>query len=110
VKLPNADRAVVQPEKVRDYLLSPLHPIGRFKAAVFGSIGFSGEQWRNLQLWLLELSRSGDATPGQESAHGQKFEIRATLVEPNGRTLAIVSVWMVLVGEDFPRFITAFPG
>jgi len=30
--LPNPERAFVAPNKVRDYLLSPSHPVGRFKA------------------------------------------------------------------------------
>lgn len=34
-KLPNAEQAVVEPAKVRDYLLSSAHPVGRFKAVVF---------------------------------------------------------------------------
>lgn len=33
--LPNAELACIEPEKIRDYLLSPTHPIGRFKAMVF---------------------------------------------------------------------------
>jgi hypothetical protein len=35
MKLPNGDRAMVHEAKVRDYLLSTDHPIGRFKARVF---------------------------------------------------------------------------
>jgi hypothetical protein len=35
MKLPNGDRALIEPEKVRDYLLSTTHPVGRFKAAYF---------------------------------------------------------------------------
>ena len=33
MNLPNADRAVIDARKVRSYLLSRSHPIGRFKAA-----------------------------------------------------------------------------
>ncbi|HET7673949.1 MAG TPA: hypothetical protein VFL54_00355 [Gammaproteobacteria bacterium] len=40
MKLPNAGAAVILPEKVRDYLLSPTHPIGRYKAAFFRSQGY----------------------------------------------------------------------
>ena len=35
MKLPNADRAVVEIEKLRDYCLSSSHPRGRHKARVF---------------------------------------------------------------------------
>jgi hypothetical protein len=45
VKLPQADRAVVDERKVREYLLSRAHPIGRFKAAFFARAGFEAENW-----------------------------------------------------------------
>jgi hypothetical protein len=38
---PDAERAVVTEEKVRDYLLNPNHPVGGPKAAWFASIGYS---------------------------------------------------------------------
>jgi hypothetical protein len=41
VLLPNADRAIVDDAKVREYLLSPSHPIGRFKSVFFAGLGFS---------------------------------------------------------------------
>ncbi len=41
VKLPAADRALVDPAKARDYLLSPAHPVGRYKAYVFFSLGYT---------------------------------------------------------------------
>ena len=45
--LPNADRATIEPSKVRDYLLSPAHPIGRFKAAVFAALGYTQDDWQH---------------------------------------------------------------
>jgi len=44
VRLPNGDRAVVDDAKVRDYLLSPTHPVGRFKSVFFMALGFSAAQ------------------------------------------------------------------
>lgn len=39
MNLPAADRALIQPEKLHDYLLSTEHPVGRFKAAFFARLG-----------------------------------------------------------------------
>jgi len=39
MKLPNSENAVVPPEKLRDYILSPVHPVGRFKSAFFRGLG-----------------------------------------------------------------------
>lgn len=38
-----------------------------------------------------------------------KYTIRATLVRPAGPSADLTSVWIVRVGEDFPRFVTAYP-
>ena len=35
MRIPNAERAVIEPAKLHAYLLSRNHPIGRFKAAFF---------------------------------------------------------------------------
>ncbi|MBI3201308.1 MAG: adhesin [Myxococcales bacterium] len=107
--LPNADRAVVGPAKVRDYLLSPEHPVGRFKAAFFRALGYSADQWELLRADLQFIAQTGDATPTELGPFGQKFEVRATLSSPLGRTAKITAVWIVRTGEDFPRFVTAFP-
>jgi hypothetical protein len=39
MKLPEAQRAVIAPAKIRDYLFSTSHPVGRFKAPFFDSLG-----------------------------------------------------------------------
>lgn len=57
MSLPNADRAIVDPAKVRDYLLSASHPVGRFKAAFFLSLGYSEDRW---EVWML---RTGELSP-----------------------------------------------
>jgi hypothetical protein len=110
MKLPGADQAIVDGAKVRDYLLSLEHPIGRFKAAFFGSLGYTRNQWQRLRQDLLQLGQSGTVEQGQESAFGQKYEVRGILEGPSGGRADIVTVWIVLNGEESPRFVTAFPG
>lgn len=108
--LPNAHLAEIDPAKVQDYLLSPSHPIGRFKAVFFMRLGYSASQWERLRSDLLLIARTSEATPGQESPYGQKYETRATLTGPNGPSAEIVAVWIVKTGDLIPRFVTAFPG
>jgi hypothetical protein len=110
LQLPNPDRAVIDDAKVRDYLLSPSHPVGRFKSVFFAGLGFSQANWQGLRDALLELARSDAATPGQPSAFGQKFEVRGKLRGPSGRQAVVVTVWLVASGQDFANLITAFPG
>ena len=55
---PEAERAIVTEEKVRDYLLNPSHPIGGSKAVWFASIGYSIENWQDLIDDLMLLAGS----------------------------------------------------
>ena len=110
MRLPNADRAVVEDAKVRDYLLSPTHPVGRFKSVFFIALGFSSEHWPLLHDALLDQAHTGEADRGQASPFGLKFEIRAILTGPSGRQARVVTVWMVSNGKDFCHFVTAYPG
>jgi hypothetical protein len=110
MKLPRADHAIVDEVKVRDYLLSPEHPVGRFKAAFFASMGYTRQDWELLQHDLVSIATSEDATLGQLNAFGQKYEVRGRIKGPTGRRFEVVTVWIVLNGESAPRFVTAYPG
>ena len=107
--LPNAELAAVEAEKVRDYLLSSMHPIGRFKAAVFASLGYEQAQWETLRNDLLALAKSGQSSAGQPSVYGQKYEVDGILAGPSGRSMPVRTVWIVRSAEQVPRFVTAFP-
>ena len=63
--LPGAQHAVVEPAKIRDYLLSTSHPVGRFKAVVFFSLGYTTEDWVKLHDDILSLARNGEAGPAR---------------------------------------------
>jgi ferric-dicitrate binding protein FerR (iron transport regulator) len=107
--IPNTDRAVIEPAKLHDYLLSRTHPIGRFKAAFFQALGYSSEAWRQLEADLRSQHLPKEAAAEEATSYGRKFVIRATLVGPSGASAALVSVWVVRAGEDFARFVTAYP-
>lgn len=110
MKLPGGERAVVDEPKVRDYLLSPEHPVGRSKARFFNHFGFSRDRWPELQQQLLQLARIGEAEPGSINEFGQKYVVRGMIETPTGRVVTIQSAWIILNGEDAPRFVTAIPG
>jgi hypothetical protein len=107
--LPNAERAIVEIEKMRDYLLSPSHPVGRFKAAFFRSVGYGQEDCERFRADLLLLARIGSAVEGRASSYGRKFEVRGTLRSPRGTDVPVTSVWIVLSGSDVPSLVTVFP-
>ena len=110
MKLPNADKAIIAPEKLRDYILSLVHPIGRFKAAFFRKVGYSAENWGVLEQDLRNLVLSRDVVKISETEYGRKFIIEGDLTGPANEAVRIVTVWAIIKGEDIPRFITAYPG
>lgn len=110
VLIPNADRATIDPAKLRDYLLSPTHPIGRFKARFFTALGFTPDHWEELAEALRIQHLTQDGQPAIQTAQGQKYTVRAILNGPTGQSAVVVSVWFVPTDGDAPRFVTAYPG
>ena len=110
MKLPNAEGAIIDADKLRGYLLSLEHPVGRFKATFFRSLGYSDENWAQFESDLREFHLVEDVSEVVESRYGRKYVIRANLKGPNGKTTECLSVWIILTEEDIPRFVTAYPG
>lgn len=109
MKIPGAERAIVDPAKVRDYLLSAEHRVGSAKARFFTNLGFERRNWAVLQQELLRFATQ-EAQFGSATRFGQKYVVPGTIQGPAGRVAPLVAVWIVLNGEDFPRFVTAYPG
>jgi hypothetical protein len=56
-----------------------------------------------VQLLPLEAASAG------ETVYGEKFIVRGPLTGPNGRTLNVLSVWMVEKATGLTKFITLSP-
>jgi uncharacterized protein DUF6883 len=110
VLIPKADRATIDAAKLRDYLLSTTHPIGRFKARFFAALGFSADRWTELDEAFRLQHLTQEAQPAGSFGIGQKFTIQAILNGPNGQSAMVVSVWFVPSPGAPPRFVTAYPG
>jgi hypothetical protein len=104
----HAASAIVPEEKLRQYLLSPAHPIGRYKSAYFSVLGYSQDGWETLARDLRGLLAL-EAHPLEKTEYGQKYSIRGRLTGPNGRSAMVISVWIILTGEAAVRFVTAYP-
>ncbi len=109
MKIPGAERAVLDPAKVRSYLLSREHVVGGAKARFFAQLGFDGKDWVLLRDQLYDFVRQ-EAELGATTRFGQKYVVHGTITGPTGRSARVVGLWIVLNGEDYPRFVTAYPG
>lgn len=107
--LPNASSAIISPEKLRDYLLSQSHPIGRYKATFFRSLGYEADGWGALEKDIRSLLDAAAEEIGATD-YGKKYAVTGVLTGPNGRSATVVTAWIILTGEDTPRFVTAYPG
>lgn len=110
MRLPNTARAIIEERKVRDYLLSPIHPIGRFKAALFAQLGYAQADWSRLAEDLRAQHLTCEAEELGTTPHGRKYRIRAPLVGPNDKQVELISIWITRQGEDRPSLVTAYPG
>ena len=108
MKLPNVEQAEVPPEKLRGYLLSPNHPVGRFKARFFQSLGYNLDNWEELSGFLLDIARTGEVEE-VSSPYGRKFRIIAELASVAGEEVTVVTIWILSSNTAAPRFVTAYP-
>lgn len=109
-RLPNAEKAIIEAGKLRGYILSSTHPVGRFKAAVFRRLGYSDDDWEAFERDLRNLITQEDVAELMESQYGKKYVVEGSLSGPSGNAIQVVTVWVILKGENVPRFVTAYPG
>ncbi len=107
-KLPNAERAVADIEKLRDYSLNPEHDEGKHKARVFQSaLGFTQTDAAILREMVLKAARTEEAMRGNLIAHGQMYVV--DFIAPGVRgPVPIRTAWIVETETDFPRLVTCY--
>jgi Domain of unknown function (DUF6883) len=105
VKLPVT--ATIAREKATRYLL--LRQARGDKSAFLELAGYTFQDpdrfLADLRTQILPL----DATPLQSNKFGQYYEIRGRLKGPNGRVLAIRSIWMTEHLSKITKFVTLIP-
>ena len=82
--------------------------MGRHKAVFFNALGYRASEWEQLADDLRAFA-SGDARGIGETEYGTKMEVRGAITRPEGRSAVIVTAWIVLRGEEFARFVSAYP-
>jgi hypothetical protein len=109
MRLPNADKVIVEQTKVTDYLLNPSHPDGAGKARFFMVFGFHRDRWQGLASALRHLVVSAPVSESIASSHGRKYVVIGDIAAPSGRVLRVRTVWIIDHGMDTPRLVTAYP-
>ena len=109
MKLPNADKAIVEREKIINYLLNAEHHTGSSKANFFSKFGFSPEKWEILAKALRIHGQTHEVEKVNITDYGTRFVIEGKLNTPDGRHPHIRSIWQLDKDAVAPKLITAYP-
>jgi hypothetical protein len=108
VKLPNGERALIDPLKVTGYSLDPDHDEGQHKASLFEALLGINQQNAEILLDALEQAAvTGETVTGKLDKYGQRYVIDFHFRGPGG-TATIRSAWIIRISEDFPRLVTCY--
>ncbi len=109
MKIPNAERAIVEIGKLRDYCLDPEHSDGKHKAHQFYvMLGITADNAEALRDILLKVVKTHDAQVRQRDNYGQRYRIDFPLTW-KGKQAIIRSGWIIDPDSDIPRLVTAYP-
>lgn len=107
--LPNAENAIVDIRKLRDYCLNSNHGTGKHKARLFlAAFGMTMAHAEALRDILLEIVKVENAILGKRDAFGQRYTIDFVM-RWNGKEAVVRSGWIIEDGSDTPRLTTCFP-
>lgn len=109
MRLPNAERAVVEIEKLRDYALNPAHIKGGSKARVFASaLGLTAADAGQLRETILDAVLTHEATEGVTDAHGSRYSVDFEVPGLSGDAVRIRTAWIIDAGEADPRLVSCY--
>jgi hypothetical protein len=108
VKLPHHDSVQVDIRKVRDYLLSPVHPVGRFKARVFKALGFDHTTVDAFVAEVRRIASEGEVSEVEDFEFGQKYTVPGELRGLIG-SARVLTVWIQDSGRQDVRLVTVRP-
>jgi len=107
MKLPNGEHCELG-AKLEDYSLNPSHREGRHKARVFASaLGITQANAYLLRAAILSAAVSDEAEARGENGFGKTFSLRFAMSTECG-SATVLTGWIVLHNEDFPRLTTCF--
>ncbi len=108
MRLPQADRVQIDVRKVSDYLLSPTHSVGRFKARVFKAVGFDQATVGAFVSEVRRIAAEGEVTAVEDIEFGRKYTVPGELRGPSGAA-RVLTVWIQEGGREDIRLVTVRP-
>ncbi|HYU60169.1 MAG TPA: hypothetical protein VEK39_05365 [Solirubrobacterales bacterium] len=107
--LPDADQAIIDRGKLRDYVLSPEHGTGRHKARVFSSaLGIDRDSWEYLRDQIAERVLSAEVGEVRTGRHGVRYSVPMLIEGLNGQTHEVTTGWIIEQEGAPPRLTSAY--
>ena len=88
----------VSDRKLKEYLLSPR--VEDDKSGFLAIAGYTVTDWRQLEADLRKLIGEKDADLTRSTAYGDMYEVKGSLVGPNGKILHVITVWIRPAGKQ----------
>jgi hypothetical protein len=107
--IPNAENAVVDIRKLRDYCLNSQHDDGKHKARLFSSIlGMTAHDAEELRQILLEIVTTHEARLGRQDEFGQRYTLDFT-IEWQNRSATPIGIGRILTNPPSHTTLQAGP-
>jgi hypothetical protein len=102
--IPNAENAIVDIRKLRDYCLNPEH-----KARLFSAIlGMTADDAEELRQILLEIVKIHEAELSRQDEFGQRYTLDFEISWQN-REARLRSGWIIEPDSEIPKLTTCYP-
>ena len=99
--------SLISDRKLKEYLLSPR--VEDDKSGFLAIAGYTLSDWSELEADLRSLIGATDADLTRSTTYGDIYEVKGSLVGPNGKTLHIITVWVRLKANNETWFVTLVP-
>lgn len=104
----NADKAVISPDKLKNYCLDMTHEKGGHKAFVFDKVlGYNQSNVDELMEKIAEGVKANSGKPALLDKYGQRHTVDMKITGPTGRTALVRTGWIYDPGSLIPRLTTA---
>jgi hypothetical protein len=101
-----ADKAIINPSKLTEYALNPVHPVGKHKARVFESaLGFNKNNAGDLMKQIQQGFKNNTPIAGKIDQYGERFTVDIPVTGPKGSGV-VTSGWIYKPGSDVPELTT----
>lgn len=108
-KMVNADKAIIDVNKLTSYALNKDHPVGGNKAKVFESaLGYNQSNVADLITKVQNGVKNNPVKMLSSDKYGQRMAIEMPITGPNGQTAIVRTGWIYDTGSSVPRLTTIY--